>query len=430
MKKAGFSLDLKSEILNAFGKRVKLETTTSGHYIVALIATKSTVEASITQNERFSRGQLKKLHEQFGHCSASALEALLKNTGYPISRSDVESMINGCEICRKTAKNVSKSIVGLPHAVRFNQCVAMDHHQIDSKLWYLHFICLFSKFSVATIIEDKRAGTIIFKFLRHWIAVLGPPDEANLSDNGGVFNNDVIRDLGQNLNLNTKPLQLIRHSVMTYVKDIMPHLHIFQKTRLQYHNLDLESCIACSCFAKNSLYNNHDFTPSQIAIGQNPCLPSVLDNKLPALEGTSISKFIADHLSSIQSTRIKFRADSCEKLRRDLKHNVRISALPIACRDKVYYRRAIDKKWCGPACVIGIDRSIAFVRHGGQVLGIHCTDLQHAEAVYNKRKKIRKSSSTKMINVETRMILENLQDVLRVFRTKLVIMGCFLMKKH
>ena len=45
---------------------------------------------------------------------------------------------------------------------------------------------------------------------------------------------------------------------------------------------------------------------------------------------------------------------------------------------KSFFRRAIDKKWCGPARVIGIDSSIAFIRHGGQVLRIHITDLQHA----------------------------------------------------
>ena len=41
---------------------------------------------------------------------------------------------------------------------------------------------------------------------------------------------------------------------------------------------------------KNSLHNVHEFSPYQLAIGKNPKLPSVLNEKAPALTRQPISR--------------------------------------------------------------------------------------------------------------------------------------------
>ena len=68
-----------------------------------------------------------------------------------------------------------------------------------------------------------------------------------------------------------------------------------KKTALQYA-VSIRNC---------SMYV-HDYTPVQLAIGQNPRLPSALSDGLPALEGETTSSVIAEHLNTITSARKAF----------------------------------------------------------------------------------------------------------------------------
>ena len=91
-------------------------------------------------------------------------------------------------------------------------------------------------------------------------------------------------------------------------------------------------------------------------LGRNVNLPTVLSDKLPALEGQTESPTVAEHLSSLHLARKSFiMAESSEKIRRALRKQTRQTGAVYTTGDEVYYKRSDNNKWKGPAKVIGQD---------------------------------------------------------------------------
>ncbi|CAC5425237.1 unnamed protein product [Mytilus coruscus] len=124
--------------------------------------------------------------------------------------------------------------------------------------------------------------------------------------------------------------------------------------------------------AKNALDNEHGYSPYQLVYGLNPNLPSVLTDKLPALEGTTMSEIVGKHIETLHSARTAFTRSECsERIRRALRKQTRPSGISYQTGDKVYYKRPDNKEWKGPGIVIGQDGAVAFVRHGGMLVRVH-----------------------------------------------------------
>ena len=63
------------------------------------------------------------------------------------------------------------------------------------------------------------------------------------------------------------------------------------------------------------MINLKGFSPYQLVLGRNVNLPTVLSDKLPALEGHTESPTVAEHLSSLQLARKAFiMTESFEKI--------------------------------------------------------------------------------------------------------------------
>ena len=116
--------------------------------------------------------------------------------------------------------------------------------------------------------------------------------------------------------------------------------------------------------AKNSLQNIYGFSPYQLVFGKNPNLPTVFNSKLPALEGVSGSKLIADHLNALHSARQQMiKAESSEKLRRAMKAQTRThNNIQYLSGDDVFYKREDESRWRGPGRVIGTDGSKVLIK--------------------------------------------------------------------
>ena len=70
----------------------------------------------------------------------------------------------------------------------------------------------------------------------------------------------------------------------------------------------LEVALSWAVSAKNSLQNFHGFSPNQLVFGRNPNYPSILHDKLPALEGVTNSEIVAENLNAMHSARKAFIA--------------------------------------------------------------------------------------------------------------------------
>ena len=78
-------------------------------------------------------------------------------------------------------------------------------------------------------------------------------------------------------------------------------------------------------------------------------------------------------MNALQLARQEFvRAESCERLSKALRHNVRPSEKNIVQNgDEVFYKRNDSHEWYGPGTVIGKDGKQILVRHGGIYVRAH-----------------------------------------------------------
>ena len=138
--------------------------------------------------------------------------------------------------------------------------------------------------------------------------------------------------------------------------------------------------------AKNCLQMNSGYSSYQLLFGQNPNLPSVIVDKPPALEGSTISEKFYQHLNGLHSARHAFiQAESSERIRRALRHQLRSHSEVFETGDAVFYKRDSSNKWKGPGKVIGQDGKTIFVRHGSVYIRVpNCRILKVGEEFNNK----------------------------------------------
>ena len=136
---------------------------------------------------------------------------------------------------------------------------------------------------------------------------------------------------------------------------------------LHDQNYPVELALAWAVSEKNSLSNVFGYSPNQLVFGKNPNLLSVLTDEPPALENFTSSQVVADHLNAISAARKSFvEAESSDKLKRALATKIRpATSLIYEVGDKVYHKRRQSDKWRGPGSIIGKEKHLVFVKHGG-----------------------------------------------------------------
>ena len=114
------------------------------------------------------------------------------------------------------------------------------------------------------------------------------------------------------------------------------------------------------------------FSPYQLVFGRNPNLPNVLTDDLPALEGSTKSETIGSHINNLYASRKEFiAAESSDKIRRALRHQIRTAAQVVTTGDSVFYQINGSEKWRGPAVVLAADKNIIFIKQGSNFIRVH-----------------------------------------------------------
>jgi hypothetical protein len=97
---------------------------------------------------------------------------------------------------------------------------------------------------------------------------------------------------------------------------------------------------------------------------------------LPALEGTTNSRVVGEHVAALYAAR-KAKAECSERIRRALKKQVRTTRdEQYTLGDGVHYKCPDNEEWKGPGKVIGQDSVVVFVRYGGQIVIVHVCRLK------------------------------------------------------
>ena len=305
--------------------------------------------------------------------------------------------LSSCDVCVKFGRSEPKPVVSLPLSSGFNDVVALDLHQVtemSNNCYYIHIIDLFTRYSAAKLIFDKTAETIVQTLNCIWIFVYGAPNTI-LSDNGREFDNELFRENAGFFNISVKSTAAYspwsngcceRHNMVL--------TETFLKTRYAVKNDEL--ALQQALFAKNSLMNFSGFAPYQLVFGRLPNLPSVMTSKLPALESPTLDT-VAKHLAGLSEARSAFvQAESSERVKRALRHNVRESNHELKNGQEVLYQR--DNQWKGPGKIIGIDGKVVIIRHGGYICKVHTSKIRPTVDSREVRDSLDVDVSTEMPN--------------------------------
>ena len=161
--------------------------------------------------------------------------------------------------------------------------------------------------------------------MEHWVEIFGTPN-LFLSDNGGEFNNELFKEMGEQLNINIKATAAESPWSNSIVEKQNGVIGNMMEKVMSDVGCSLEVALAWCISAKNLLLNSYGYSPNQLVFGYNPNFPSVMRNKPPALEGVITSKLIALHLNALHSARKRFiKSEADEKLRRAQRHKTRLS---------------------------------------------------------------------------------------------------------
>ena len=373
MKRAGVKMDLENDSATIFGKDIALNLTTSGHYCIPIDRTENIAVEEVFSVKLEEMGRqdkvktLLKLHRQFAHPRPRKLKSLLQDAD--IWRDDYQDLLEEidrkCELCKRYSKTPARPVVGMPMATQFNEKVAMDLKQWKGR-WILHIIDMWSRYTISVFINRKRPSEVINALMQNWVGVFGVMVSI-LTDNGGEFNSDEMREVMSILNVRVlttaaeSPFQNGLCERVHAVTDMM-----LLKLEEENKRTDSQTLLCWANMARNALQMWNGYSSHQLIFGKNPNLPGIMTDGLPGLEGSTSSEIFAKHLNALHSSRRAYiETEANERIRRALRGKIRAAEDIFEKGDTVYYKREGKERWLGPATVVFQEGKVVFVRHGG-----------------------------------------------------------------
>ena len=209
MTKAGVLLDLPGDRAKILGVWVELEVTSAGHYALFILPVEeklTKVESCLMvlpKDDKEKEGVLLKLHRQFGHPREEVMETLLKEvkSWSPKVKEIVGKIHSRCKTCKLFSPTPPRPVVSLPAASDFNEVLTLDLKEVkvESYKYIFHMIDGFTRLSVSVFLRNKKPETIVHHLMLNWVSVGYGRPKRMWMDNGGEFNNDTVRQLGEAL---------------------------------------------------------------------------------------------------------------------------------------------------------------------------------------------------------------------------------------
>ena len=407
MTKLGMILDTRNHSVTVDGRNFKLGLSSNGHYLLPVSAftyegTKFVffMDRLPTYTTEEKKKKALKLHRQFAHSSKERLLKLLRDGGCKDKEfmKAVEDVCTNCTFCQKYRHAKPRPVVGLPKGDRFNQVVSMDLKEVvKGKVWILHLVDNCTRYTAAALISTKKKEVVVKKIFQIWLAYFGSPVKLH-NDCGGEFENEVLKEMAQafGVEISTTPGEAPFSNGVVERGNTM--LYETMKKTQEDARCSLETALAWAVCAKNSLQNVFGYSPNQLVLGRSVNLPSVAQDKLPALEKPELiqSDLVRENLNALHKARENFiKSEASERIRRALRHNVRTYAEEIFNPgEKVYFRCRNDKWWRGPAKVLGKESNFVLIRQGASYFRCHPCNLikvnpgdDHLMAKENKNEK-------------------------------------------
>ena len=109
------------------------------------------------------------------------------------------------------------------------------------------------------------------------------------------------------------------------------------KLEAEYGKTNSKTLLSWANMARNSLQMWNGYSSHQLVFGENPNLPNIMNDNLPALEGSTSSEVFAKHLNALHAARkILIQTEAEERIRRALRNKVRASEQIFENGDRVF----------------------------------------------------------------------------------------------
>ena len=196
----------------------------------------------------------------------------------------LKKLYDTCASCFIHKKSKPRPKVSPPMANDFNDVVSMDlkiNHKHNTIILYI--VDLFSRYTAAYVIPDKKPESVIKPFLQSWILTRFGAPRAIITDNGGEFVNNKMTNLCHNFGI--KLYTTAGYSAHQNGINERQHAtcdEIIKKMMTSGQFKSVKEALGPAVFAKNIRTASSGFSPHQIVFGRNPRVPGAIENEPPA----------------------------------------------------------------------------------------------------------------------------------------------------
>ena len=383
MKEMNMVIDLPNDQITIGNAQQEVILTESGHQVISIgryeDGEKNNSTSMFFVNPDDSEKCARHLHRYFAHSPVEKISKFVSQSNLPNKKEICQHLgevEKSCDFCLKhKSRETPHRKIGMPLGCCFNDVVAMDLKKLSSSDWIVHFVDTVTRFSVACPVKDKSAEEILTKTFISWISVFGRPN-CFISDNGGEFVNQQFAEMCQLMDVATKTSPAESPWCNGTVERHNGILGQMIEAIMEETKCNVDIAVSWATNAKNSLNNVWGFSPHQLVFGQNPKIPSLLNEevKLSMLNEHTVSKTVADHLTALTTARKKFvELENSNRLKRALQDRVYEAAtdMKYVSGDRVYFKRSNQKKWNGPATVVGHLANQVLIKQGGLLVRVH-----------------------------------------------------------
>ena len=396
MVAGGALLDFQKFKAVFFDENVPMHRVGTGHFCIDLLSEyiethindikerDEVIEKILVAADNIDIKGLKKLHHLYGHTSADKLLKFLRKAGKDTK--EISALLHKieatCDACIKSKRRKPRPKTALPRVESPNQIVSIDLKVCDDRYsgkYICYLIDMYSRFTAATFIKDKKPDTIVCCIMQQWVSLFGLMGGLH-SDIGGEMSNEIMEDVAHKLGIKStttssySPHQNGLNERNHAVVDLMV-------TRMMASDKTLSSEMALrwALNAKNSLENYHGFSPYQLHIGRNPIMPSVTRDGPSSYETECKSESFAANLNAMHSARQEFTQAECSTiLKKALKSKIHPRGEDISKGDWIYFKKNDGKSkspiWSGPSQVAAINGKKLFIDRGARLATVNRDD--------------------------------------------------------
>ena len=415
-----------------FGETVPMVEVGSGHFCIELVSDNllthiddvderdQKVQETLVATKKLKVSDLRKLHHYYGHTHPNKLLKFLKNAGRETDdfREALIKIENTCESCNRSKRRIPRPKCSIPRVEGPNEILSIDLKEwtMKGKKQYIcYLIDMFSRLTSGSFIRNKNPDTIVDCILLNWVKHYGLMKSIH-SDIGGEFSNNLMEEVANKLGVELtttaaySPQQNGINERNHAVVDMMVTRMLASDKHLPPH-----IALAWALNAKNSLENQHGFSPFQLHIGTNPTLPSTTRDGPPSFEDSCSSSSFVKHVNAMMNARKQFiDAESSASLKKALKSKLYTRGDDIQEKDLIYYKKSEGKGknvlWRGPSRVAAVNGKKLFIDQGARLGTVNRDDavrvgeefwrmddqVEDMEEVIEKKKRGKKKDNIKV----------------------------------